>query len=97
VVSESGLRGAIRELREVLGDEATAARFVETVPHRGYRFVAPLTAAQPIHAAVPSGRQFAPQRAPQPQHLILIGRGAELARLQGDWKELYEVCARSCS
>ena len=42
VVSESVLRGAIRELREVLGDEATAARFVETIPHRGYRFVAPL-------------------------------------------------------
>ena len=42
VVSESVLRGAIRELREVLGDEADEARFVETVPHRGYRFVAPL-------------------------------------------------------
>src|SRR4030095_13714427 len=45
VVSESVLRGAIRELREVLGDDAAAARFVETVPHRGYRFVAPLTVA----------------------------------------------------
>jgi len=56
VVSESVLRGAVRELRDVLGDEATAARFVETVPHRGYRFVAPLTVTQPVHAAVRSAR-----------------------------------------
>jgi DNA-binding winged helix-turn-helix (wHTH) protein len=51
VVSESVLRGAIRELREVLGDEATAARFVETIPHHGYRFVAPLTVTQPVPVA----------------------------------------------
>ena len=48
VVSESVLRGTIRELRDVLGDDADAARFVETVPHRGYRFVAPLTMTQPV-------------------------------------------------
>src|SRR5262245_57251171 len=47
VVSESVLRGMIRELRDILGDDATAARFVETVPHRGYRFIAPLSATLP--------------------------------------------------
>src|SRR5262245_28906593 len=57
VVSESVLRGTIRELREVLGDDAIAARFVETVPHRGYRFVAPLTAAHADHTALRSARQ----------------------------------------
>ena len=86
VVSESVLRGAIRELREVLGDDADAVRFVETVPHRGYRFVAPLTVTHPVHAAVLSGQPFAPQGVPRPQHFILIGRDAELARLQG-WLE----------
>jgi len=86
VVSESVLRGAIRELRDVLGDDADAARFVETVPHRGYRFVAPLTVTQPVHAAALSGRPFAPPGVPRPQHFILIGRDAELARLQG-WLE----------
>src|SRR4051812_29352296 len=54
VVSESVLRGAIRELRDVLGDNADGARFVETVPHRGYRFIAPVMAV-----AVPvSGSRF---------------------------------------
>src|SRR5262245_52177787 len=56
VASEGMLRGAIRELREVLGDDALARRFVETVPQRGYRFVAAVTAA-PVRSslvAVPS-------------------------------------------
>src|SRR5262245_58467520 len=43
VVSESVVRGTIRDLRDVLGDDANASRFIETVPHRGYRFIAPLT------------------------------------------------------
>jgi DNA-binding winged helix-turn-helix (wHTH) protein/predicted ATPase len=82
VVSEGVLRGAIRELREVLGDDAIAARFVETVPHRGYRFVAPVSETQPVHAAALSARQFAPRGVPRPQNLILISRDTELARLQ---------------
>jgi DNA-binding winged helix-turn-helix (wHTH) protein len=34
-VSEGLLRGYIRELREVLGDEAKAPRFIETAPGEG--------------------------------------------------------------
>src|SRR5262245_55725313 len=33
----------IRELRKALGDEAGTPRFIETVPRRGYRFLAPVT------------------------------------------------------
>jgi eukaryotic-like serine/threonine-protein kinase len=40
--SERALNKAIHKLREVLGDDAEGARFVETVPRRGYRFVAPV-------------------------------------------------------
>jgi DNA-binding winged helix-turn-helix (wHTH) protein len=46
-ISESLLRGYVRELREVLGDEAEAPRFIETIPRRGYRFLAALTTASP--------------------------------------------------
>jgi DNA-binding winged helix-turn-helix (wHTH) protein/predicted ATPase len=84
VVSESVLRGTIRELRDVLGDDATAARFVETVPHRGYRFVAPVTVTQAVRTSPLSGRQIVPRGIRDSQNLILIGRQAELARLQ-DW------------
>lgn len=45
---EHGLNKAINKVREALGDDSDNPRFVETLPRRGYRFLAPLTApAQP--------------------------------------------------
>jgi DNA-binding winged helix-turn-helix (wHTH) protein len=37
---DHGLNAAIRRLRCALGDSAGAPRFVETLPRRGYRFIA---------------------------------------------------------
>ncbi len=37
---EVGLNSAVRKLREALDDSAENPRFVETVPRRGYRFIA---------------------------------------------------------
>jgi DNA-binding winged helix-turn-helix (wHTH) protein/tetratricopeptide (TPR) repeat protein len=42
---EQGLNFCIRQIREALGDSATASRYVETLPRRGYRFLMPVTAA----------------------------------------------------
>jgi DNA-binding winged helix-turn-helix (wHTH) protein/Tol biopolymer transport system component len=39
-VEESNLTHNIKVLRKTLGDEATSPRFIETVPRRGYRFIA---------------------------------------------------------
>jgi DNA-binding winged helix-turn-helix (wHTH) protein/tetratricopeptide (TPR) repeat protein/type II secretory pathway predicted ATPase ExeA len=39
-VSEDVVRISANELRNALGDDRTAPRFIETVPRRGYRFVA---------------------------------------------------------
>ena len=39
---DHGVNTAINRLREALGDSAENPRFIETVPRRGYRFVAPL-------------------------------------------------------
>jgi len=39
---EHSLNAAIKRLRAALGDEADQPRFVETVPRRGYRFIARL-------------------------------------------------------
>jgi TolB-like protein/DNA-binding winged helix-turn-helix (wHTH) protein/Tfp pilus assembly protein PilF len=41
---ELGLNFAIRQIRTALGDDADHPRFIETLPKRGYRFVAPLKA-----------------------------------------------------
>lgn len=39
VVSDELLRGYIRELRDVLGDDAKEPKYIETVTARGYRFL----------------------------------------------------------
>jgi Tol biopolymer transport system component/DNA-binding winged helix-turn-helix (wHTH) protein len=39
---DTGLNSAVKRLREALGDSADVPRFIETVPRRGYRFIAPL-------------------------------------------------------
>jgi TolB-like protein/DNA-binding winged helix-turn-helix (wHTH) protein/Flp pilus assembly protein TadD len=49
---ENGLNNAIGRLREALGDPAESPRFVETVPRRGYRFIAPVESVAPA-ATVP--------------------------------------------
>lgn len=37
---EHSLNAGVRRLREAIGDSASAPRFIETIPQRGYRFVA---------------------------------------------------------
>lgn len=40
VDAEAGLNTAVAKLREALGDSADAPTFIETIPKRGYRFIA---------------------------------------------------------
>jgi len=40
---DNSLNTAINKLREALGDSSNSPRFIETLPRRGYRFVAPVT------------------------------------------------------
>ena len=39
---EHGLNKAINKVRDALGDDADNPRFIETLPRRGYRFIAPV-------------------------------------------------------
>jgi TolB-like protein/DNA-binding winged helix-turn-helix (wHTH) protein/Tfp pilus assembly protein PilF len=39
---EHGLNAAVKRLRQALSDSAANPRFIETLPRRGYRFVAPI-------------------------------------------------------
>lgn len=40
---DRGINKAISRLRQVLGDRSDRPRFIETLPRRGYRFLAPVT------------------------------------------------------
>ena len=49
---DTGLNSAVKKLRDVLADSADQPRYIETIPRRGYRFIAPLV--DPSPATVPS-------------------------------------------
>jgi DNA-binding winged helix-turn-helix (wHTH) protein len=52
---DAGINFCIRQLRIALGDSAAHARFIQTVPRRGYRFIAPVAEpdGDPAAVAVP--------------------------------------------
>ncbi len=47
VVSDAALTQCIKEVRRLLCDDASAPRFIATVPRFGYRFIAPVEALSP--------------------------------------------------
>src|SRR5207245_4920004 len=57
---EHGLNTAIKKLREALGDSPEHPLYIETVPRRGYRFVAAVSAPRPSQPSPgPEGKQRA--------------------------------------
>jgi DNA-binding winged helix-turn-helix (wHTH) protein/Tol biopolymer transport system component len=61
---DNGLNAAISKVREALADSAEQPRFVETLPRRGYRFIAEVRVIDPNHA----GRTFAKAEPATPVH-----------------------------
>jgi len=55
VISDGTLTRAIALLRKALRDDARRPRFIETIPKRGYRFIAPVV---PIDATPTAGLRF---------------------------------------
>src|SRR6202045_1472671 len=48
---DHGLNNAVMRLREALGDSSDSPRFIETLPRRGYRFLAHVDESFPATAA----------------------------------------------
>ena len=71
---EHGLNKAINKVREALGDDADNPRFVETLPRRGYRFLAAVTRADAANSrgipdtAVGAGQEPALSAPPAGHH-----------------------------
>jgi DNA-binding winged helix-turn-helix (wHTH) protein/tetratricopeptide (TPR) repeat protein len=47
---ENSLNAAVKRLRAALGDSPEKPRFIETLARRGYRFIAAVHPAEPVHA-----------------------------------------------
>ena len=65
---DHSLHNAIARLRDVLGDSAERPRYIETLPRRGYRFIAPVDAGD---LPAPSGASDSAPPADLPGHLRL--------------------------
>ena len=89
---DTGLNTAVRKLRIALGDDADTPRYIETLPRKGYRFVATLDrpappASVPVTSAVESGEPASGRRASD--------RRAPLRRLAWGFGSLVAAAALS--
>jgi len=75
---DHGVNTAINRLREALGDSADNPRFIETLPRRGYRFLASVESSAPAAQAAPPVSSTVPETPPGP---------TELAEPSGKWKK----------
>jgi DNA-binding winged helix-turn-helix (wHTH) protein/predicted ATPase len=90
-VSDAVLKDSIRQLREALGDDAAAPRYIETAHRRGYRFIAQISEAVGEGTAVESrARAGSPAAVSRQADLSIptsrsgvLGRETELAKLRG--------------
>ena len=89
---ERGLNFCVAQIRSALGDSAESPRFVETLPRRGYRFIAPVQAEQTVSRV---GEAIEPSSAAPPiggaPLRFAIGALLLAAGLAGVW---YTLAAR---
>jgi DNA-binding winged helix-turn-helix (wHTH) protein/Tol biopolymer transport system component len=83
---EDGLNTAVRKLRFALGDSSDSPLFIETIPKKGYRFVAPLSEGKS------SGNNDTGAR---PDDLVQIGPDEEIQFVEDPSQDLSQTHTRS--
>ena len=76
------LRTYVLDLRKVLGDDAGKPRFIQTLPKRGYCFVARVTDAVEIERIGTKRDETTGTAVPDGKARKIVGREGELARLK---------------
>lgn len=84
---ESGLNTLVRKVRNVLGDTPDAPRYIETVPGRGYRFVAPIVEPRTSAPVTPPRTATEPRRLPWRGTAMLLA-GLALVGAIVTWQSL---------
>ena len=97
---DNGLNTAINKIREALGDSRGDPHFVETLPRRGYRFIAPLQKngidPQPAKKAIQPRPAFQlPRDQRKVRHWVLAGLVSAVALALGLflWKPVWRPTA----
>lgn len=75
---DHGLNNAVNRIRDVLGDSASSPRYIETVPRRGYRFIAEVVSEGPKLIAIASSPAPAVQPLWRRKRLVLTAALAAL-------------------
>jgi len=90
---DNSLNVAVRKLRDALRDDADEPRFIETVPRRGYRFLAPVSLPQEVQIpAVPAESAGAgPLITEAPP--VRVSAGSEVRRASPAWRYSWAVPA----
>ena len=73
---ERNLNTAVNKIREVLGDSADSPRYVETLPRRGYRFIAPVgsgSSEEPAAELSPVPPHKSLRRSRYPLWMVMMG------------------------
>jgi TolB-like protein/DNA-binding winged helix-turn-helix (wHTH) protein/Tfp pilus assembly protein PilF len=104
VDAEHGINTAIRKIRQVLGDDPDQPRFVQTVPRKGYRFIAKVSRVPAISIA-PAGPSTIPEGAkelwsgeissapPLPAGALPLREDSSKGKEVGQRKKLWMVAA----
>src|SRR5215469_8838082 len=50
---DQSINFCVNKVRDALRDDPQSPRFIETVPRKGYRFIAPITSSGPVEEAEP--------------------------------------------
>jgi Tol biopolymer transport system component/DNA-binding winged helix-turn-helix (wHTH) protein len=76
---EQGVNAAVKRLREALADSADTPRFIQTLPRRGYRFIAPVE----HNGSTPAADHAAPifVKAGRPRAAVSVGIAVTLIAL----------------
>src|SRR5258707_10590980 len=83
---EQGLNSAVNKLRQTLGDSADQPRYVETLPGRGYRFIAPIQRASTnavLEMVAPAPLRIEPKPMRPPKLRLPFAAGVALAVMAG--------------
>jgi DNA-binding winged helix-turn-helix (wHTH) protein/Tol biopolymer transport system component len=93
---EKGINAAINRLREALGDSAENPQYVETLPRRGYRFIADVTGgAPPVETKIEEVPRASVRSKRRHRHraVLLVSLGAVIVAggLVALWKGVFQT------